>query len=206
MAEIVVTGAGLAGLSTAMLLAKDGHRGTVLERDPAATPSSAEESWDRWDRKGVNQFRLGHFFLARYRVILEEELPEVVAALDADGALRLNFISVLPDPVTGGWRDGDDAFECLSGRRPMFEAAMARVADDTDGLTVRRGTVAGSLLTNGSVRSGVPHVVGIRTEGGEEIRADLVVDTTGRRSPLPRWLAEAGGRAPYEELDDSGSV
>ena len=34
MAEIIVTGAGVCGLNVALLLAKDGHRVTVLERDP----------------------------------------------------------------------------------------------------------------------------------------------------------------------------
>ncbi|HZB73055.1 MAG TPA: hypothetical protein VE395_13010, partial [Acidimicrobiales bacterium] len=51
-----------------------------------------------------------------------------------------------------------------------------------------------------------PHVVGVVTEEGEELRADLVVDTTGRRSPLPRWLEAVGARRPEEELEDSGFV
>jgi flavin-dependent dehydrogenase len=46
----------------------------------------------------------------------------------------------------------------------------------------------------------------VTTEDGEEIRADLVVDTTGRRSPLPRWLEAIGARPPTEQLDDSGFV
>ena len=41
MAEIVVVGAGLIGLSTALLLARDGHRVTVLETDPAPPPAAA---------------------------------------------------------------------------------------------------------------------------------------------------------------------
>ncbi len=41
MAEILVLGAGLGGLSTAMLLARDGHQVTVLERDPAEPPPAA---------------------------------------------------------------------------------------------------------------------------------------------------------------------
>jgi len=35
MSNIVVLGAGLNGLATAMLLARDGHEVTILERDPA---------------------------------------------------------------------------------------------------------------------------------------------------------------------------
>ena len=41
MAEILVLGAGLTGLTTAMLLARDGHDVTVLERDPAEPPPPA---------------------------------------------------------------------------------------------------------------------------------------------------------------------
>src|SRR6185436_906247 len=52
----------------------------------------------------------------------------------------------------------------------------------------------------------IPHVVGIRTEAGEELRADLVVDATGRRSPLPRWLADAGAAPLHEEAEPCGFV
>jgi flavin-dependent dehydrogenase len=65
--------------------------------------------------------------------------------------------------------------------------------------------VAG-LTTGTTTGPGVPHVTGVRTEAGEEIAADLVVDTTGRRSPLPDWLEGAGARRPLEEREDSGFV
>jgi hypothetical protein len=55
-------------------------------------------------------------------------------------------------------------------------------------------------------RAPAPHVVGVRTESGEELRADLVVDATGRRSPLPRWLEAAGAAPLHEEAEDSGFV
>src|SRR2546423_15245585 len=55
VAEILVLGAGLCGLSTAMLLARDGHQVTVLERDPAAAPEPAQ-AWEAWERRGGYQF------------------------------------------------------------------------------------------------------------------------------------------------------
>ena len=61
MARIVVTGGGVAGLVGAMLLAEDGHEVTLLERDAAEPPVPAE-AWEHWERTGVNQFRLLHFF------------------------------------------------------------------------------------------------------------------------------------------------
>ena len=33
--------------------------------------SPQSETWDSWERRGVNQFRLPHLFMARYREILE---------------------------------------------------------------------------------------------------------------------------------------
>ena len=51
MATVLVLGAGMNGLTTAMLLARDGHEVTVLERDPAAPPP-APQAWDHWERPG----------------------------------------------------------------------------------------------------------------------------------------------------------
>ena len=79
MADIVIVGAGVVGLGTALVLAKDGHQVTVLERDPQSPPELATDAWDAWERRGVNQFRLPHFFLARFRTVLDQELPEVAA-------------------------------------------------------------------------------------------------------------------------------
>ena len=58
-----------------MLLAEDGHDVTLLERD-AAEPPAPSEAWEAWDRRGVNQFRLLHFLLPRFRFELERELPQ----------------------------------------------------------------------------------------------------------------------------------
>ncbi|HZB72748.1 MAG TPA: FAD-dependent monooxygenase, partial [Acidimicrobiales bacterium] len=188
MADVVVTGGGMGGLVTGMLLARDGHGVTVLERDPAPVPESPEQAWVDWERRGVNQFRMIHLFLPRFRILLEQELPEVASALDAAGALRFNFVADAPESLTGGPRPDDGQFEMLTGRRPVVEAVVARAAEATPGLTVRRGAAVAGLLQGPDAAPGTPHVVGVVTEDGEELRADLVVDTTGRRSPLPRWL------------------
>ena len=205
MARIVIIGAGVVGLGTAMLLAGDGHQVTVLERDPISPPEPVE-AWERWQRPGLNQFRLPHFFLAGFRSVVDAELPEVSGALRAAGALRLNVIGDAPREMTGGWRDGDDCYELLTGRRPVVEAVIATQAAATRGVEVRRGTAVTGMVSGASALPGVPHVTGVRTKDGESIPADLVVDMSGRRSALPDWLSEIGARDPAEELEDSGFV
>jgi 2-polyprenyl-6-methoxyphenol hydroxylase-like FAD-dependent oxidoreductase len=205
MARIVIIGAGVVGLGTAMLLAGDGHQVTVLERDPISPPEPVE-AWERWQRPGLNQFRLPHFFLAGFRSVVDAELPEVSGALRAAGALRLNVIGDAPREMTGGWRDGDDCYELLTGRRPVVEAVIATQAAATRGVEVRRGTAVTGMVSGASALPGVPHVTGVRTKDGESIPADLVVDMSGRRSALPGWLSEIGARDPAEELEDSGFV
>ena len=70
MSAFIVIGGGVAGLSSAMLLARDGHHVTVLERDPSPPPAP-EEAWEIWERRGVSQFRLPHLFLPRFRELLD---------------------------------------------------------------------------------------------------------------------------------------
>ena len=129
MAEILVLGAGLCGLSTAMLLARDGHQVTVLERDPAAPPEPAQ-AWEAWERRGVNQFRLPHVMLPPWRARMERELPEVLDEVLAAGGLRLDTLAMLPESRRGPRRDGDERFRpspraarCWRRRWPPWPAA-----------------------------------------------------------------------------------
>ena len=205
MAEILVLGAGLGGLSTAMLLARGGHQVTVLERDPAEPPP-ADQAWEAWERRGINQFRLPHLMLPRWRAQMEQELPEVLDELTAAGGLRLNMLAILPETRRGPLRDGDERFETVTARRPVLEAAVAAVAGRTPGVTIRRGVAATGLLADQGRGTQPPHVRGVLTEGGRTVRADLVVDCGGRRSALGSWLEAVGARRPAEEREDSGFV
>ncbi|MBA2624151.1 MAG: FAD-dependent oxidoreductase [Acidimicrobiia bacterium] len=206
MAEIIVIGGGVAGLSTAMLLAGDGHRVRVLERDDTPPPDEATDAWTEWTRRGVNQFRMIHLFLPRFRELLEAELPAVAAGLEEAGALRFSLPASVPDSVSGGTTTEDERFTMLTGRRPIVESVLARTAAATPGVEVLRGAPVAELLTGPEAVSGVPHVTGVRTEAGDELSADLVVDAAGRRSPLPRLLEAIGAGPVGEELEDSGFV
>ncbi len=207
MPQIVVVGAGVVALGTAMLLAGDGHRVTVLERDPDGPPNDPADAWARWQRPGLNQFRMAHAFLGGFRAILDAELPAVSAALADAGGLRQNFIrDVLPAQVSGGWQDGDERYEWLTGRRVLVEAVLAAAAEATPGVEVCRGVGVAGLTSGASAQAGVPQVTGVRTRDGGDIPADLVVDMSGRRSALPGWLQDIGARPPGEELEDSGLV
>jgi 2-polyprenyl-6-methoxyphenol hydroxylase-like FAD-dependent oxidoreductase len=205
VASIIVVGGGIVGLGASLMLARDGHQVTVLERDPAPPPSP-DAAWEGWERRGVNQFRLLHFFQPRYREVMEANAPDVVTALLDAGALVVNPFRDAPVEVTGGFREGDESHDAVTARRPVAEAAIARVVTATDNLDVRRGVGVVGLLTGETTAEGVPHVVGVRTDGGEDLRADVVVDAAGRRSALPTWLTDIGAQPPAEERADCGFV
>jgi 2-polyprenyl-6-methoxyphenol hydroxylase-like FAD-dependent oxidoreductase len=199
-------GAGVVGLTTAMLMSRDGHDVVVVERDAAEPDGDQDALWSAWERRGVNQFRLLHYFQPGFRVGLERELPDVVAALDAAGAIRHNTLALVPPELSGGFRDGDEQYEALTARRPVMEAVLARSAASMPGVEVRRGVAIEGVVTGPPTEPGTPHVTGVRLANGEELRADLVVDALGRRSPLASWLQAVGARPPVEEREDCGFV
>ncbi len=205
MADILIVGGGICGLGTALLLARDGHAVTVVERDADPIPATPQDAWDAWGRRGVAQFRQPHNLMPGLRLLLESELSDVQDALRRAGACKLDMVHPLP-PFFGDQssRPVDDKLWTYTARRPVAEWVFADAVEREARVTVRRGVRAEGLLTGSRARPGVLHVVGVRTADGEELRADVVIDAMGRRSRIVEWLVAAGGRAPYEEQVDCG--
>lgn len=203
MPHTIVLGGGLCGLAAALMLARDGHRVTVLERDGDPLPADPEAAWERWARHGVTQFRQTHYLQPRGRQVLDDELPDVRQALADAGAIRFDPLAAMPPTIADrAPRPGDERFVTYNARRSTIELVLARAAEAQDGLEVRRGVTVAALETTRT--AGRVRVTAVRTADGERFAGDLVIDAMGRGSSLPKLLAAAGGDAVHEHAEDSG--
>lgn len=207
MGKVVVIGGGPVGLTVAMLLAREGLEVVILDRDVAA-PDSSSGAWDSWERRSVTQFHQVHFLQPAGRALLEARLPTVVDQLLAAGAVRFNMVKNLALLLPGGPGELDfGTFETITTcRRPVMEFAFVAAARATKGVEIRNGCAVTGLVTGPTVIDNVPNVVGVRTNTGEEVAADLVIDAGGRRTPVPAMVEAVGGRRPVERVEELGFV
>lgn len=206
--RIVVVGAGVAGLGVALAAGRRGHRVVLVERDDTPLPPDAHGAFG-WERRGAPQVRHSHAFLARLRNLLLAEHPDVLDALTDAGATPLDFIAMLPEGMDRSPMPGDEELVALACRRTTFEWVLRRTViegsdDHAPAAELLHGAAVRSLVTADGERS-TPVVSGVQLEDGRVLDADLVVDASGRRSPLPRWADDIGVEVP-EEVEDTGIV
>jgi 2-polyprenyl-6-methoxyphenol hydroxylase-like FAD-dependent oxidoreductase len=192
--SVVVMGGGVAGLATAVLLARNGHRVTLIERDELQAGDAAEGAPD-WPRSGVSHFLQPHAFIPRGRSELRRHLPDVYAALLGAGAWDVDMRPKLGGPTIAA----DEELQYFAARRPLIEWALRRAASAEPGVTIHAGARPDGLLVEAA------RVVGVRV-GGAPVVADLVVDALGRRTPTSAWLAAHGIDTAPPESSDCGVV
>lgn len=204
MAHTVVIGGGVGGLGAALFLARGGHQVTVLERDGGVVPETPDEAFAAWGRRGAPQARHSHAFLARLRNLLRDRAPDVLSALYDAGATDLPMTDRPPPEMEGFEPEpGDADLVAIACRRITFEWVVRRIVEAEPGVTFHDASTVTGLI--GDVTDGTARVRGLSV-GSVPIAADLVVDAAGRRSSLPQWLADLGGRRPIDEQVDCGIV
>lgn len=208
--HVLVVGGGIGGLATALALGRQGHRVTVIDRD-GMTPAPDVDAAFATDRRGAPQTRHTHGFLARLVRELKARFPDVHEELVAAGAVPLPLTRQFADE-----RPGDEDLVVLTMRRSTVEWVLRRRAAESSvelrsdaGVTGLRakpadasGPLGGRLAGHAG---GPPTVTGVELDDGTAVEADVVVLATGRRGPVPAWLAVVGVDVA-EEVHESGLV
>ncbi len=210
----MIIGAGVAGLGTALGLARSGRRVTVIDRDPAPPALDPETAFSSWDRSGVPQARQPHAFWARSRNLLLQRAPEVLERLRDIGVGEWNILNMAPPAMRV---PEDQQFTSLLVRRLPFEVTLRNVVEEEPLVEIRPETLVDRIEFATDRDGAPPRATAVRLRGGEVLPADLVIDATGRRSRLVSSLAGHGVIVPtqmedcnvvyygryYRQLDDS---
>ncbi|MFD9407431.1 NAD(P)/FAD-dependent oxidoreductase [Streptomyces sp. NPDC059989] len=198
MARVAIIGGGISGLGAALMLGRRGHTVTVCEQDERQAGEDLNRDFFHWNRPRIPQATQPHSLLAPVRTVLRAETPDVYADLLARGAREYHEFDWFGEHPPH--RAGDEDLVTLRTRRIVLEAALAAAVRRERTVDVRQGRRVRAL----AIEEGRPaRVTGVQV-GAETHRADLVVDASGRRSPVPAWLIAAGCRPPVVESHRTG--
>jgi 2-polyprenyl-6-methoxyphenol hydroxylase-like FAD-dependent oxidoreductase len=192
----VVLGGSLAGLLAARVLSDHFEHVTLIERDVYTETTET--------RRGIPQANHVHGLLLRGRQVLEEFFPGLQDEMIAAGAPLLDMANDISWFTRAGFgiRFPSD-LKILTFTRPMLDLHVRRHLSRNSRIEIMDNTEVVRLIPDSTENRLAGVLVCPRTAETDrriatEIRADLIVDTTGRASRAPRWLAQMGYERPEE--------
>lgn len=181
----VVIGGSLAGLLAARVLADHVDQVTIIEREVLVDEAQP--------RQHVPQGYHAHALLAAGAQTISRFFPGIIDELSAEGAITASI-------ANGIWHHGGaqrvrypSQINPMGFTRPLLELAVRRRVAALPGVTLDTG-VAVRGLTGDAER--ITGVVVERAGRTETVKADLVIDCTGRAARSLPWLAELGHDLP----------
>ena len=206
--DILIVGAGIAGIGTALALSGPERQLTVIDRDPPPPEGDSDYIFDEWSRKGATQARHSHVFLARLFNLLRDKYPALLDELFEAGARELRFADGLPNSLKRQYRPlpGDRDMSILSCRRTTLEAVMRRYAERLPGVRfLSDSKVRGISIDRNQDGLAVAKALTIENSKGDccQMTADLIVDASGRNTLFSDWLA-AERIEPHTEESPAG--
>lgn len=204
--HVLVAGSGIAGLGAALALSDGARTITLVDRDPPPPSGSAEDAFVSWERRGATQLRHSHVFLGRLTTLIRERYPELLKELLDSGARIFRFADGLPPALKNKYVPvaGDEDLAILFSRRTTLELVMRRYAATLPGVSfIDDAGVRGIVAARDGTAVSIKGLMIERNGTVESMRADVVVDASGRNSPFPDWL-RAEGVTVFEEESPAG--
>lgn len=189
----VVIGSGIAGLTAVRVLSDYFNQVTIIERDML-------EALHEF-RRGVPQGRHTHTLMPRGQAILEQLFPGFLGEMEANGAVSIEAEKDIAYFRDGRWQTPQHRSTSIASSRPLLECIIRQRVMALPNVSLITGCNVVGLLTDASGKrlTGLtlrPRRGVVCTEN--ELAANLVVDTSGRASKAPQWLAELGFTPPEE--------
>jgi 2-polyprenyl-6-methoxyphenol hydroxylase-like FAD-dependent oxidoreductase len=206
--NIVIIGAGICGLCTALSLSRKGHQVTIFERDVPPPEGGANEAFFEWKRRGAAQFRHPHAFLGLMCNILQDNYPDLVEEFWAAGARKVSFAEMVPPELRDQYspQPEDDKLWLLMCRRATIETVLRRYVASQPNIQINnKANVVGALFAD--TEGPIPRLSGIEVmqEGERQsIHADVVVDAGGRASQFRQFFKDVG--VTVREEDDDAEI
>jgi 2-polyprenyl-6-methoxyphenol hydroxylase-like FAD-dependent oxidoreductase len=194
----IVIGGSMAGLLAARVLADHYDRVTVIERDRFPTEPVF--------RPGVPQGRHVHVLLLRGQAILEQLFPGLQDELAALGAPLLDWTADCRLMNFAGWMPRfASGLTTHTASRLLLEWVVRQRLEAYSQIRWLEAHEAVGLVAGADAS----RVAGVRlrrrdaaeppdARAAEELRADLVVDASGRDSHAPEWLETLGYPRPRQ--------
>jgi len=188
--HVVIVGGSFGGVIAGRVLSERFDKVTIIERDELPTGPVV--------RKGVPQGPHVHGILKLGRDIMDGLFPGFVEETQKEGALLFDIMDEGAGFGPNGWGiRGHTSVRGYGVRRPLLEFVARRRLLQIPNVTVVHGRVDGLIV--GADR----RIEGVKVSGdagSSEIRADLVVDTSGRGSGSVGWLEHEGFETPAETI------
>lgn len=206
--SVLVIGAGIAGLCSALALGPTGRQVTLVERDAPPPEGDADAAFRDWKRTGVGHLRQSHAFLARLSLLLKADHPRLLEELAAFGVRELPFEAMLTEAQRKDYRaePTDADLTIITSRRTTLELVMRRYVETLPNVTIRSGVFARRLITQ-TAADGTLKVVGLAgetSEGPVELHADIVLDAAGKGGDFVDQLVAEG--ATVGETSESAGI
>jgi flavin-dependent dehydrogenase len=184
----------MAGLFAARVVSDHFDEVLLIDRDDVPNTSVV--------RGGIPQGKHLHALLPGGLAIAQQLFPGLARDLEAEGAVRCmvgqDFFAFRPEGKSyalGIYQPEPRPVGIVYFMsRPLLEHCVRRRVEALPNVDARYMSLVRAPLTD------TDRVIGVVLDSGEQVRADLVVDATGKNACSVRWLSALGFETPAESV------